>query len=448
MIQCEMRRLILIGWILFLKSSCSNSDKTDQHLAISEKYPVNSLHEDYEQLIRVLKKNHPAMYDFTTKNEYERLIKLQDESITDSLTISGFYNILSPLVTEIGCGHSRVHLPNWVWKDSTVTLLPLDLFFQNNKGYVIENYSSNNGLRAGTEILSINGQDIPSVLNQIKKLISTDGNNISAKREVLNQFFNQLLASYSCFPRKYEIGFRLSENESIQKMNISSIRAQSYFDAQSKPDSLLQFEIDSLKRTAIITIKSFGFYDKLEEFKAFVDSTFSQIEHAKIDNIILDLRNNGGGDPICASYLMTYLVNKPVTYFSEPYQTYTELAKPQPLPINHFTGKLYTLINGICFSTTGHLCALLKYHKVGEFIGTETGGTYTCNDDSQTFRLINTGILVRVARSTFTVAVEKIPRFKGIIPDYIIEPSLQDILTGKDCIKDFAQMRIAMSLNN
>jgi len=442
-----MRRIIIISWILYLTSSCSNNDKANQHLSISEKYPVNILHEDYGQLIRVLKKNHPALYDFTIKNDYESLIKLQDEKITDSLTISGFYNILSPLVTKIGCGHSGVHLPDWVWKDSTVTLLPLDLFFQNNKGYVIENYSSNRVLGVGAEILSINGQDIPSLLKQIEKLISTDGNNISAKREVLNQSFNQFLASYSGFPRRYEIGFRLSENDTIQKMNISSIRAQSYFDAQSKPDSLLQFEIDSLKSTAIITIKSFGFYDKLKEFKAFVDSAFSQIQHSKIDNVILDLRNNGGGDPFCASYLMTYLVKKPATYFSEPYPTYTELAKPLPLPINHFSGKLYTLINGICFSTTGHLCALLKYHQVGEFIGTTTGGTYTCNDNSQTFRLINTGILVRVARSTFTVAVEGIPRFEGIIPDYIVEPSLKDMLTGKDNVKEFAQMAIVESLN-
>lgn len=440
-----MRRFILIGYISYLASGCSDNDKADQHLPLHEKFPVSSLKQDYQQLVRVVTKNHPGLYDFVNKSEYDSLMKLQYEKITDSLTLSGFYNILSPLVTEIGCGHSSVHLPDWVWKDSTVTLLPLDLFFQNNRGYIIKNYNSNKVLKIGTEILSINGKDIPSLLQQIEKCISTDGNNESSKREVLNQFFNQLLARYNDFPRKYEISFRVSEKDSIERICISSMRAQLYFDAQPKLDSLLQFEIDSARNTAIITIKSFGFYDKIKEFKTFVDSVFNQIQYAKIDNVILDLRNNSGGDPFCAAYLMTYLIKKPVVYFSETYPTYTELAKPLPVSINHFSGKLYTLINGICFSTTGHLCALLKYHQVGEFIGTETGGTYTCNDDSQTFRLINTGILVRVARSTFTVAVQGIPRFKGIIPDYVIEQTVQDMLTSKDHVKEFAEGQIGRS---
>jgi hypothetical protein len=139
---------------------------------------------------------------------------------------------------------------------------------------------------------------------------------------------------------------------------------------------------------------------------------------------------------------MTYLAKEPVPYFSKSYQTYTALAKPLPLSINHFSGKLYTLINGICFSSTAHLCALLKYHHIGEFIGTETGGTYICNDNSQIFRLINTGILVRTARSTFAVAVEGLPRFKGILPDYTIGRSLRDMLASDDPIKEFAIKRI------
>ena len=414
-----MRKIFLIGWILFLLCRCSdNKNKADQTLTIDEKYPASSLRQDYEQVIRILKKNHPALYDFTKENEYERLITLQSEKITD-LTICNFYNILAPLLAEIGCGHSRVHLPDWIWKDTAATFLPLDLFFQNKRGYIIKNYSSNKELGAGTEILSINGKDIPTLLQRIEECISTDGNNSSSKREVLNQSFTQLLATYDGFPGKYDISFRLFEKDSIQKLSVSSMRAHIYFDAQPKSDSLLQFEIDSPRSTAIITIKSFAFYDRLKHFKIFVDNCFNQIRHDKIDHVILDLRDNGGGDPFCASYLMTYLSKKQIPYFSEPYQTYIELAKPQPLSINHFSGKLYTLINGNCFSTTGHLCALLKYHQVGEFIGTETGGTYTCNDNSQTFRLANTGILIKVARNTFNVAVEGIPRFKGITPDYL-----------------------------
>jgi C-terminal processing protease CtpA/Prc len=438
----NLKRFIFIDSILFLMCGCSGTESIEQHLAIDEKYPAHLLKEDYEQLLRVLNKNHPALYDFTDKDEYHRLVKLQSEKITDSLTISEFYHVLLPLVSKIGCGHSGVHLPEWVWKDSTITLLPLKLFFHNKRGYVINNYTPYEQLRVGTEILAINGTSISSLLQRLETCIPTDGNNFSAKREVLNEFFNQLISSSDGFPHSYEISFQSSETDSIQEMIISSIKSQLYFDAQPKSDSLLQFEIDSARNTAFITIKSFGFYDRVEEFKTFVDNSFSQIRQAKIDHVILDLRNNSGGDPFCSSYLMTYLAKEPVPYFSKSYQTYTALAKPLPLSINHFSGKLYTLINGICFSSTAHLCALLKYHHIGEFIGTETGGTYICNDNSQIFRLINTGILVRTARSTFAVAVEGLPRFKGILPDYTIGRSLRDMLASDDPIKEFAIKRI------
>ena len=129
----NLNRNIFIGCLLYLMCACSGTENIEQHLAIDEKYPAHFLKEDYEQLWRVLNKNHPALYDFTDKDEYHRLVKLQSEKITDSLSISEFYHVLMPLVSKIGCGHSGVQLPDWIWKDSTITLFPLKLFFDNKR---------------------------------------------------------------------------------------------------------------------------------------------------------------------------------------------------------------------------------------------------------------------------------------------------------------------------
>ena len=157
-----------------------------------------------------------------------------------------------------------------------------------------------------------------------------------------------------------------------------------------------------------------------------------------IHSVILDLRDNSGGDPFCSSYLLAYLAKTPVPYYSESYVGYSELAKPIPLAANHFEGNVYTLINGNCFSSTGHLCALMKYHHFGKFIGSETDGTYTCNDNSMMVSLNNTGIQLRIARNIFSVAVKGIPRFRGISPDYPVENTLEDNIAGRDSAKSFA----------
>ena len=48
----------------------------------------SSLQEDFQQVVRVVRKNHPALYDFINTEDYERLIAQQFAKITDSLSIT------------------------------------------------------------------------------------------------------------------------------------------------------------------------------------------------------------------------------------------------------------------------------------------------------------------------------------------------------------------------
>jgi C-terminal processing protease CtpA/Prc len=104
---------------------------------------------------------------------------------------------------------------------------------------------------------------------------------------------------------------------------------------------------------------------------------------------------------------------------------------------------LFILIDAGCFSSTGHLCGLLKYHKIGTFIGTETGGTYECNDARREIHLEKTRLRLFVARMAFTAAAQGLPRYRGIVPDIAVEPSIADVLAGKDPVLERALAIIA-----
>ena len=100
---------------------------------------------------------------------------------------------------------------------------------------------------------------------------------------------------------------------------------------------------------------------------------------------------------------------------------------------------MFTLIDGNGFSTTGHFCGLLKYHKVGTFIGTELGSTFTCTGNAIYPSLNNTGIMVGTARvRRYTAAVEGMDPMRGILPDYSIELTQDVIIEEKDAILDFS----------
>jgi len=415
-----------------------NSGKKEQ-TSLDTKYSTTAMKADFYQLLAQIEKNHPALYDFTSKDAYQEVVRRQFDKIRDPATVTDFYKILLPLVVKIGCGHSELWLPQWVWKDSAVGFLPLRLFIEKGRVYVVRNLSSVTGIKITTEVIGINGKTIPDLLDTMNSFVSTDGNNVSAKRDYLNtSWFNGLLAIALDFPKEYLVDARQAPSDLVQLIKLPALNLETYNRMEAWPSTTPKFLIDSFNNTGVLTIRSFSFYDSVAGFRHFIDSFFTIVKQQHIHSVILDLRDNSGGDPFCSAYLLAYLSKEPVIYYNESYEGYSELAKPIPLATDHFEGNLYTLINGNCFSSTGHLCALMKYHHLGKFIGSETGGTYTCNDNSAFVTLNNTGIQLRIARNSFSVAVKGIPRFKGIPPDYPVETIFEDFIAGRDSAKVFA----------
>ena len=202
--------------------------------------------------------------------------------------------------------------------------------------------------------------------------------------------------------------------------------------------NLLEIEILEERSTAVLTINTFIYYDQLDMFRSFIDSAFAEINENNIRNLLIDLRGNDGGDPFCSTYLLSYIEKNPLPYFSEPHGNYTPLADPIPLAENKFDGNVYTLIDGNGFSTTGHFCAVLRYNNICTFIGTELGSTYTCNGATRNIILDNTRLILWTAhRHSYSVAVEGMDKGRGIIPDYNVELTVDDLIKGRDTVKEF-----------
>lgn len=231
--------------------------------------------------------------------------------------------------------------------------------------------------------------------------------------------------------------YRLSGDEEAQSAVLSPVTGATLAAARPyKP--ALSFDILDEKNTAIMSIDDFAFYDNNKRFVGFIDDAFEQIHTLNIKNLILDLRGNDGGYPFCTSHLLSYLALKPVPYFASFHLQYFKLTRPISLAEKRFQGNLLILIDGKCFSSTGHLCALMKYHNIGTFVGSETGGTFTCNDAVTEIELDNSKLTLQIARRSFAVAVEGMPRNRGILPDYPVEPKIADLIDGRDTVKEFA----------
>ena len=87
-----------------------------------------------------------------------------------------------------------------------------------------------------------------------------------------------------------------------------------------------------------------------------------------------------------AQTLLSHIITQKTDYFKCNFPLIYNLMgyqKPVSPSKNNFNGNIVVLTDGAYFSTSGHLCSLIKYHKLGTIVGTETGGTYICTDSSK-----------------------------------------------------------------
>jgi len=143
------------------------------------------------------------------------------------------------------------------------------------------------------------------------------------------------------------------------------------------------------------------------------DGYFKKIEQSKITNLIIDLRNNGGGAEGYEDYVFSYLNSMPyrkysyvqASAFSYSFYPYTDrntaekqaslevslrrehslnsdgrilrkagILEPEKPKANAFKGNIFVLINGNTYSGGSELAALIRAHRKAIFIGQETGG--------------------------------------------------------------------------
>ncbi len=416
------------------------------------KYPVlfgkEKLQEDFREMRKILEENHPALYDYTDKHTLDSLFEYHYSQIDKPLKFNEIYKNLSSVLSRIGCGHTKLWIPSDYWYAVPDNFFPFKLHFSKDKIYVDGHYSADTTIPDGSEIISINNKPIHEIISDLESITSSDAFIKAFKSKSVEKNFSKEYALYYGYPEIFGIKYispgKLKEEET-RLLPVDFEKINKYPDRGDELSLKLSVETNS----ALLTINTFIYYDQQEMFRKFIDSSFLSIQKEKIKNLIIDLRGNDGGDPFCSSYLLSYIENDPVPYFAENYGRYKSLSEPIPMAANHFAGNIYTLINGSCFSTTGHFCALLKYNHIGKLVGTETGATYTCTGSVLYKNLKNTHLILGTARKQrYNAAVRNMDRSRGVIPDYHVERSQNDIITNSDTELNFVLDMIKNSMED
>ncbi|MCP4324220.1 MAG: hypothetical protein GY951_14295 [Psychromonas sp.] len=406
-------------------------------MPVEEVYKKEQLLADFDQVVEGIMTKHPKT--FTVVSEFKALTLAQRAKIID-MSEYDFFQILAPVIAKMNCGHAYIHYSKQQYadRDKNGNFFPLNVKVINKELYLVDNFSDSY-LKKGAKIHAINGQDVANILEEIYASSTSDGGNSSAKLAKLNSEFSSYCPNSGCFNIAYYIFISSPE---IFNITYSIPPNVSLINGIIPPKSYVPLPVNneplsfSYKNNyAILTISHFYTYHE-QEFKTFsrdLDYFFSELKKKATKHLILDLRYNGGGDPNAGNLLLTYLLTYPFQYFNDDVTgTYFPLTLGSQINKNVFNGQLVVLINGLGFSTTGHILSLLVDQKRGTFIGQESGGGYVCNDRSEIIKLNNTKISFNLPTAAFSTSVQGQVKGRGVIANIETKYNIEDYLNNSD----------------
>ena len=338
-------------------------------------------------------------------------------------------------------------------------------------------------LKRGTAITSINGKNNKEILDSIKQFISTDGYSDNLKNQLIS--FNFPLSYKNSFgiSKQYIIGY----TDSLRQKRFDTIDNYIPLPDTAKKIAALQknelphlskkeikhnrlaaqrkFAVDTLRNMAYMKIAGFSY----GSMRPFYRKNFRQLKKQNIYNLVIDLRENGGGNIALSNLLIKYTAATPFRFadtvaaisrrfaharyindanvyrasmffsahkkedgryhFTRLENHYYNLKKNL-----HFTGNIYILQGGFTFSAATSFVSHLKGQSNVTVVGEETGGGAYGNSAVHLPVIVLPNSKLRIILPVYRVVFDstRIKNGRGITPDIYVPPSSAAIKNGID----------------
>jgi hypothetical protein len=471
-------RLLLIA-IVVLVSSCSVVRPYNAY----KKYAPAALQEDYTVFENTLKEEHPGLTWYTPADSMHYYFEQGRAQLTDSMTEVQFRYLLSSITSKIRCGHTTVQFSNQYYRrrDSLRNhLFPLNLKIWPDTAMVTLNLlRGDSAISRGSLVTAIDGRPMQQIIDTLFDYLSTDGYNLTHKYQTLSNrsvFGNMYLSRFGYQPQ-FTIDYidttgakRTVITPIYKPVRDTTVRIGE-FPRPAEPLTKRQRKLLGLRAArslSIDTTLSTGFMDlntftRDSRLSSFFKRSFKKLERENVQNLVIDLRANGGGSVTNSNLLTRYLANKPFkiadTLFAVKrnsnyghYQEarfmnwlfltfmthkgkddnyhfrYYERKYFKPKKRHHFDGQVYFLSGGNTFSAATLVMQTLRPQTNVTIVGEETGGGAYGNNAWLIPEVTLPNTKVRFRLPLFRLVIDKNePKGYGVQPEVVANPTTTDI---------------------
>lgn len=352
-------------------------------------------------------------------------------------------------------------------------IFPLTVRVKAGRVYVTSNASGGKEPRAGAELLSIEGRPIAALLADMRSVLSADTTYMF--HSMLEWELPRLLwQTCGALPR-----FKVTVRHGRRGASTVFVPARTQQEIDAAPLDPPLIDASPTRRTYRMLEDGIGYirpgafyafdqpdapYDN-RAFTAFIDEAFRHIMAARSRTLIVDLRDNPGGDNSFSDALVSWFASRPFRFASQfkvrvspeaiesnrmrleilgndPTGVSADLARlyasarvgdiidfpiatAQPRSTSHFDGRVFVLINRHSYSNAVNVAALVQDYRFATVLGEETSDLATTIGAMEHFTLTRSRIKVGFPKACIVRAGGGLAR-RGVVPDISIEVPLVD----------------------
>ncbi|MGF1923523.1 MAG: S41 family peptidase [Bacteroidia bacterium] len=453
---------------------------------------------------------HPGTYRFNSEAQVKDIFKQAKLAASKPMPEDSYMILLSQLTAEIKCGHTYLNYWN---QDKTITerlysksFLPLLFKIVNDKIIITNHLSGYASIVAGDEIRSINGIKSKEIIRKLLTVSQTDGRN-GKSRQINNLNIAPLDISednYNLFDIYFPLFFPSAFNGSTYAISIKTftgkhetlkVKAMTKSERQDAyqakfgkiPTNEQNWSYSMLDRkTGYLKIGDFETWNWKSDYKKYLDSVFNSLSSSHVENLIIDVRGNGGGDDEARDQVLSYLARRPFGCEDRVRKLYKFLAVPDSLstylktwdktfkqakdpaafklsseglyekvnqaaipcdPIkpkaNAFIGKQFLLTDASNSSATFRMAQIFQKEDMGLVVGEPTGGSKQGINGGQLFFLRLPFSKLEIDIPLIWGAAVKKQSDEGVKPNVMSRTTQKSIYAGED-----AQLNKVLQLIN
>ncbi|MEM1438573.1 MAG: S41 family peptidase [Pseudomonadota bacterium] len=445
---------------------------------------------DLAALYTGLRSAHVALYAHRSEAEYDAFYAQLQSELNRKFTPFEAAVLFQRFAAYGNVAHARVEFPSEVYdayRDAGGRSFPIYLRIVAGRSFVGHDLSGAARIQPGDEILSLNGRPMSDWLDQVSRHISADTPYIA--HSLLEFTFPRYLwlelgdvDSFALTLRRdgktFEMALDASTRES-QQAAATAAPDRFSIDTNAREFRLLDGDIAYLKPGPFYNAENPASAWDNTSFVAFVDAAFEQILEADAHSLIIDLRQNPGGDNSFSDPMLSWIATAPFRFFeafvvrssdeaaasnakrleasgagadsvsamfARQYATVPrgetfdfDLPYAQPRDGQRFGGEVYVLVNRHSYSNAVNVAAIIQDAGLGTVVGEKTSDMATTYGSMETFELPNTKISVGFPKAHI-IRPSGDRRTDGVTPDWVIASPIVD--DASDAVLDALLLRL------